>query len=171
MVQPRSILKGVDGLSNWSGKITSYLLLVILVVILIEVVLRYFFNRPTIWAHELSTLLLGVYLVIPGAYALFHKTHVAVDLLYGRLSLRNRAILDVATSVFFFFWCAVLLWAGTKFAAKSIAAMEQSPSLWSPHVWEIKLMIPLAAFLLLLQGLAKFVRDVYFAAKGKELSG
>jgi len=165
----QSALKGIDSLSNWTGKITSYLMIGMFAVIIYEIVVRYIVHSPTTWAHVLSILMMGVYVVIPGAYALVTKTHVVVDTVYGRFSLRTRAIVDVATSVFFFFWCAVLLWGGTKFAIRSVLQWEHYPGVWSPPIWQVKVAIPLAATLLLLQGIAKLIRDGYIAVKGQEL--
>ncbi len=165
----KSTLHGIDSISDWSGKILSYIILVISFIILIEVVCRYLLNNPTAWAHELSQYLFGTYAIMGGAYTLLYRAHVNMDIFYSRFSLRKKAVIDVFTSVFFFFWCGILLWYGSKFAAGSIGFWEHSTTAWGPPVWEVKLMIPLAAFLIILQGLAKFVRDLHIFITGREL--
>jgi len=165
-----SIVNGIDALSNWSGKIISYFIVVIVVVLLYEVVARYWFNSPTIWAHESSLLLFGIYAVMLGAYAHFYGAHVNMDLFYTRWSLRTRAIVDVCTFFIFLFWCGALIWFGTAFAIRSVQFLEHSTTAWGPPIWEIKLMIPLGTFLLVLQGVAKFIRDLNIAITGRALA-
>ncbi|HOO63951.1 MAG TPA: hypothetical protein PK364_08515, partial [Synergistaceae bacterium] len=46
---------------------------------------------------------------------------------------------------------------------------EASDSTWGPEVWPIKLTIPLAAFLMLLQGMTKTIKDAFMAITGREL--
>ena len=159
----------IDSISNWSGKAISFLLLVIIAVLIYEVVLRYFLNSPTFWAHETTQQMFGVYSILLGAYTLCHFGHVNMDVLYSRLSVRRKALLDVFTSAFFFFWCGVLLIYGTKFAVKAISIWEHSSTPFGPPVWDIKLMIPLGALLIILQGLAKFFRDLNIALTGRAL--
>jgi len=163
------LLRGIDATSDWSGKILSYLLVLIVIILIYEVVARYVFDSPTVWAHEASVLAFATYSVMLGAYAHVHGTHVNMDLLYNRLSLRTRAIMDVFTFVFFLFWCGVLLWYGALFAAKAVRFLEHSTTAWGPPIFEVKLMIPLAALLIILQGIAKFIRDLSIATTGRKL--
>ena len=164
-----SFVGGIDALSEWSGKIISYLLVVAIGALLYEIVARYFFRSPTIWAHEASLLLFGAYAVMLGAYAHVHKAHVNMDLFYNRWSIRTRAIVDVLTFFIFIFWCGALLWWGTSFAIKSVKFLEHSTTAWGPPIWPLKLMLPLGTFLLFLQGAAKFIRDLSIAITGREL--
>jgi len=169
MLKWQPVLKGIDSLNEWTGKITSYVLAGMFSVIMYEVTCRYVFNKPTIWGHELTMLLMAFYTIMGGGYALLTKSHVVMDLVHNRLSLRSRGILDATTSVFLFFWCAVLLWGGTIYAAIAVSNWEHYPSIWNPPVWQSKVAIPVGVTLLLLQGIAKLVRDAYIAVKGREL--
>ena len=67
-----------------------------------EVAARYFFNRPTIWVWELNGLLQCVFVALAGGYTLLVRGHVRVDVVYGHLSMRKKAILDLITSFFMF---------------------------------------------------------------------
>lgn len=162
-------LRIVNSVSEWTGKFVSFLVIVIIGVTIWEVVLRYVFNAPTIWAFDAAYLIFGAYGVLGGAYTLYLRGHVNVDIFYGRLSLRTRAIVDLVTSIFFFLFCGLLLWKGGEMAWDSLKIMERGSSAWSPPVYPIKMTIPIAAFLLLLQGLAKFIRDLLIAATGREI--
>ena len=150
----------IDLISKWSGKLFGFIAIVVMGVIAYEVVARYAFNSPTIWANEASTYLSGIYYVMGGAYSLFLKGHVNVDVIYGRFNPRTRAIIDVATFPFFFLWFGAIIWTSGDFAWTSLAIRETTGSAWSPPIYPVKATIPLASFLLLLQGFAKFARDI-----------
>jgi TRAP-type mannitol/chloroaromatic compound transport system permease small subunit len=160
------LLGAVDWLSDRAGKAVGFLVVFMVAAMTYEVVARYALNSPTIWARETVQFLLGGYAILGGAYVLRHKGHVSMDILYDRLSLRRRAILDLVTSSFFFLFCGVLLWYGVDYAWSSFSVGETTGSTWNPPEGVIKATIPVGAALIILQGLAKFVRDLIAAVKG-----
>ncbi len=162
----RRILAAIDAINDRIGKAVSFLVIAIVGVMVYEVIARYVFDAPTKWAYETVTFILGAYAILGGAYALRHGAHVNMDILHSRLSPRRRAILDVITSVFFFLFCVVLLWKGSEWAARSIRLSEHTWSPWGPPVYPVKILIPIGAFLLLLQGLSKLIRDLLTAFTG-----
>ena len=170
MERIKNFLHIIDFIIKWTGKMVSFLVIVIIGVTIWEVVLRYVFNAPTIWAFDAAYLIFGAYGLLGGAYTLYFKGHVSVDILYGRLSLKTRAIIDLLTFPFFLLFCSLLLWKGGEMAWDSLKIMERGSSAWNPPIYPIKLTIPLGAFLLLIQGVAKFIRDLMMAATGKEVA-
>jgi len=166
----RLVIRGIDALSEWSGKVVSFLIYPVIAVITYEVVSRYVFDAPAIWTHESTQFMYGLYGVLAGAYCLQQKSHVNVELFYERFSLRARALLDILTSPLFFMFCGVLVLEGMGFGLRSLSMWEHSGSAWAPVVWPIKLAIPLGALLLILQGLAKFIRDLYIVATGRQIT-
>jgi TRAP-type mannitol/chloroaromatic compound transport system permease small subunit len=150
----------IDLLSEWTGKASAFLVLVLSFLIGYEVVARYLFNRPTIWAHELSAMIFGTYIILGGAYLLSIRGHVNMDLIYDRLSPRKKAFLDIITFWFFAVFCIALVWKGGDTAWYSLKTGEHARTVWSPPLYPIKMVLPIGAFLLLLQGIAKFIRDV-----------
>lgn len=160
-------LRIIDSTNRWIGKVVSFLIFPVIGVILYNVAIRYIFIKSTIWADELSQYLFGALFMLTGGYALLNRMHVNVDVLINRLPLRSQAILDLITSLFFFFFCGVLLWKGWQMGWNSLRIMETSSTAWAPYIFPVKMLIPLGAFLLLLQGLAKFVRDLLTAISGR----
>ena len=153
----------VDAMVDRIGKIASFLIYPTMLVLVYEVVMRYYFTRPTIWAHETSCMLYGVHFVIGGAYALQKGAFVSVEAFYMRFSRRTQAILDLCTFV------GVLLWKSLPWAWESFKVSEFSDSTWGPYVWPVKMTIPFASFLMLLQGMTKTIKDAYLAVTGREL--
>jgi len=162
-------LRVIDSINDRVGKTVSFLTVFLAALILYEVVRRSMFNTPTTWCYELSIFVYGTLTVMGGSYTLLHKAHVNVDIVYGRLSQRQRAIIDLLTSTLLFFFCVVLLWYGGRFAWESLLLLETTNTVWDPPIYPLKLTIPIAAFLLLLQGLAKFFRDLIIVITDKEL--
>jgi TRAP-type mannitol/chloroaromatic compound transport system permease small subunit len=104
------------------------------------------------------------------AYTLRYKQHVAVDLIYARLTPKTKAILNIITFVIFLgFFSIVFLWEGIRFAATSWAMLERTPSAFNFYVFPAKTLLPLGIFLLLVQGLSDFIKNIVFLVKGEQL--
>lgn len=164
----QKFLHGIDTISEYVGRIFSYLIVILTLIISYETIVRYFFDNPTIWISETSNYLFGTFVVLGGCYTLKHKGHVAMDLLYNRLSFRTQALIDIIT---FFIFAAFMLALFTQGLDRAIAAtqfMERSGSIWNPYLFPIKWVLPIGAFLLLLQGIAKLIRDIMTVVKGED---
>jgi len=159
----------IDAISEKIGKVVSFLILILSFALVYEVVARYVFNKPTQWAHELGMFMFGSACMLAGAYVLLHKAHVNLDLLYSRVTRRKQAILDLITAPVFFFVTILIIWYGMDFALNSWKILEISSSPWHPPYYPVKTIIPIAALLLLLQGVVKFIRDLFFVIRGREL--
>jgi len=161
-------LQVIDRLNEKVGRGVSYLIILLVAVILYEIFARYGFNRPTIWAHETSQMIYGAYVILLGGYVLKRGGHVNVEILYGRFSPRRKAMIDLFTWLLFFFFCGLLLVKGWEMAWDSFQVRETEPTAFAPPVYPIKMMIPLGALLILLQGLAKFIRDLTLIPSPKD---
>ncbi|MFO7990229.1 MAG: TRAP transporter small permease subunit [Desulfotignum sp.] len=167
----KQILSVIDGISEWSGKIVSFLIVFIMAILLFEVAMRFVFNAPTNWAHELTLHMFGFLSVLAGAYVLRYDQHVKIDIIYNLFSPRARAVIDSVTYLVFFLFIGLLLWHSTAIAMWAIKIGQTvSPSPWGSPLWPTKTAVPVAALLLLLQGIAQYIRVLTFAITGKELS-
>ncbi len=166
----KGALRLIDRTSELVGKAASFLILFLIFAVVWDVAGRYYLTSSQMWQQTTYGKLLLVYTVFGGAYALANRQHINVDILYGRFSPRVRATLDVATSVLFFVFCFTLLWFAYPPAAKSAARLRLSWGLLSPMNWPTRVMVPVGLVLFMLQGLAKFTRDLFLAVTGKELA-
>jgi len=162
-------IRFVDRMNDRLGKIVGFFVYPIMLILVYEVVMRYVFNSPTIWAHETSCMLYGAHFVLGGAYALRHDAFVNVEVLYMRFSKRTRAILDLFTWTMFYLYVGALLWKSIPWAWESLSVLEYSESPWGPPIWPVKLTIPIGSFLMLLQGMTKTIRDAFLAFTGHEI--
>jgi TRAP-type mannitol/chloroaromatic compound transport system permease small subunit len=164
-----SLLKKVDWISEASGKVVSYLGLILAFAVTLEVGARYIFNSPTKWGYETAIFAFGSYVILGGAYTLRHDAHVRVDVFYGFRSPRGKAILDIITFWLFLAFAGILVVKGWEFGWTSLRNFEHTDTAWSPPVYYFKMTLFIGAVLLLLQGIARFIRDLYLVFTGKEL--
>lgn len=158
----------IDRLNIFIGTLVSYFIILLVGVILYEIFFRYALNSPTIWAHEVSQMIYGAYVILLGGFLQQRDGHVNVEILYLKFKPRTRAVINLFTWILFFIFCGTLMIKGGKMAWDSFMFRETDATSFAPPVYPIKMMIPLGAFLLLLQGLAKYVRDIRHAFTGKE---
>jgi TRAP-type mannitol/chloroaromatic compound transport system permease small subunit len=161
-------LSTIDKISEWIGKSFSWLFPIASIIVVYAVIMRYVFNSPPVWGLELSLWLLIATYFISGSYTTMLHAHIRLDALYMRWSPRVKAIIDVVlTGPLLFIFSGVLIWQGGKWAWKAIVTGEQTYSLWEAPYWPVKLIVPIGAFMVLLQGIAEFIRDLR-VLRGKE---
>jgi TRAP-type mannitol/chloroaromatic compound transport system permease small subunit len=169
-MQLKTIIKGFDWVSEWSGQIFVWLIIPLTVVVVYEVISRRVFGAPHIWATEVTNYIYGPHFMLAAAYTLLYKSHVSIDIIYGRYSPRTRGILDIFTHLVFFFpFCIIVFYQGIVFAQTSWAIGETSESAALRIVPLIKTVIPVTFGLLLIQGLANFIRSIMLVVRGKEI--
>ena len=146
----------ITTLNRWLFNATVWLMAVVVPVMLYEVVMRYFFNAPTVWGMELAVLLFGPYCLFGGPYLLHRKGHVALDLVRQRLSKRWVRRLDLVNYPVIVVFCGILLYFSAPAAWSAWSYSETSFSAWNPPIWPVKAAVPVALALMLLQALAEW---------------
>jgi TRAP-type mannitol/chloroaromatic compound transport system permease small subunit len=155
-------LQAIDQISYWSGKAFSWLIVAATLVISTEVFKRYILNAPTAWIFDLNNMLYGTLFMMCGAYTLAQGGHVRADFVYGRLSPRRQAALDLALYFLFFLpGILALIYAGYGYAEESWRIGEHSTvTAEGPPIYHFKSVIPIAGALVMFQGVAEIVRCV-----------
>ncbi|HVQ42554.1 MAG TPA: TRAP transporter small permease subunit [Vicinamibacterales bacterium] len=160
----------IDRLNSWMGRLWALSIFGVVLAVLYEVISRGAFSQATQWSNETTIYLSAVAYLIGGGYALAHRRHVRIDIIYERLSPRTRANLDLFTFVFFLIYTGALLWVGSTSAWSAFQQGETTGTPWNPVIWPVKFAIPLAALLLILQGIANLLRDLGVARKESQAS-
>lgn len=167
-----SFVEFVERLSAWVGKAFAWCILVLTLGTTYEVVMRYAFRDPTDWAFDMSYIMYGALFMMAGAYALARDSHVRGDVLYRLWQPKTQAKIELTLYIIFFFpGMVALVFAGIDYATESWSYMPFGPdgrrgeiSINSPAgvpVSPLKTILPLAAFFLILQGMAECVRCWY----------
>jgi TRAP-type mannitol/chloroaromatic compound transport system permease small subunit len=157
----KSIIKAVDAVNNLFGNITAWTAILMMFLVVYEVVSRYIFNAPTRWSMEITQYTFCVASLWAGGYCLLKDKHVRVDILYPKFSSRTQAIVEMITLPVPLVFCAVLVWMGTDEVLASLAENTRSEVMAFP-MWPARLIVPIGGFLLGIQVVARYLRNVLF---------
>jgi TRAP-type mannitol/chloroaromatic compound transport system permease small subunit len=164
----RLYVRYVDAFNHRVGRIAMYLLFVMGGILLYSTLSRLIVGAPVNWALEMSQFLLSAYYLVGGAYALQMDQHVRMDLFYSRLDARRRAFTDAITILFVIFYLVVLFGGGLSSTNYAIQYNQRNYTAWSPVLWPIKTVMTAGVFLMLLQCVSSFIKDVAIA-RGKPI--
>lgn len=165
----RAFVRIVDGLNRAVGRVAMYLLFVLAAVLLASTFSRLIVGAPVNWALEMSQFILSAYYLLGGAYAVQLDSHVRMDVFYGNLSPRKRAVTDAITILFVIFYLVVLFAGGISSTNYAIVYKQQNYSAWAPLLWPIKVVMTIGIFLMLLQCISTFFKDLAMA-RGKPIA-
>ena len=138
------------------------------IIIVIEVIARRVFGSPTSWVMVLSRFIFGGYFLIGGAYCLLKDAHPSMPLIRDQLNPRRKALLDLLASSLFFFFCGIFLWGTVGICWEATLRDERAFEAWRAPRWPYMWLVPLATVLLILQGIAQFIRKLRLFAKGDQ---
>jgi TRAP-type mannitol/chloroaromatic compound transport system permease small subunit len=160
---PLALVRVLDLVSLWSGRLVAWLIIPMVLSLVYEVVARYLFNAPTAWAYDMTYMLYGSFFMLGAAYTLLRQGHIRTDSFYGGWSPRVQGIVDAICYLIFFFPPLIaLLWVSIDFFWVSFQRGERVVSSpWMPVIYPVKFVIPLTCLLLILQGIAEFLRSVW----------
>ena len=163
----QSFLLAVDRFSTWVGKTFAWCVVLLVVLITWEVFSRYVLNKPHAWVLDAQIMLYGAMFMTAGAYTLSKNGHVRGDVLYGFFQPRTQAIVDLTLYIIFFLPGVIAMTlAGWIYAGESLAIREQTFSADPLPLYPFKYIIPLAGFMLLVQGVAEIIRCVQCIQRG-----
>ena len=145
----------VDRISRTVGNALSVLFLVAVMLTVYEVFLRYAFNAPTIWVHDVVIVLSAVCFVFGGALASQQRIHIQMASYTENVSPRVRRFLDRICQVLTAAYLAMFVYAALRMAIPSLELMETSGRAWDvPIPAFLKTMLALGVILMLAQALS-----------------
>jgi len=152
----------LNGFSDLLGKISAVMMVLLLLNVFFDVVMRYLFNDVSIGMQEMEWHLFSAMFMLGIAYTLRHNGHVRVDLIYERLSVNKRAIIDIFGVLFFLLpFTLLVVYYGYDYVMHSYAINEQSGDPGGlPYRWIIKAVIPVSFVTMALAGLGMLLHAV-----------
>jgi TRAP-type mannitol/chloroaromatic compound transport system permease small subunit len=164
-------IRTLDAISSWTGRIVAWLIFPMVGSLVYEVVARYVFDAPTEWAYDMTFMLYGTFFMMGASYTLFHKGHIRTDSFYAAWSVKRQGAVDAVCYLLFFFpGLIAFFWVGWEYFWRSFMQGERIvTSPWMPIVYPFKFVIPLAAALLIIQGVSEFLKSVWAARHGEWL--
>ncbi len=163
-------IKRIDRFTEVTGKFVSFAMLFLAVAISYECVSRYLFNAPTVWVLEASYIANGSAFMLGCGYALLKGAHVRTDMLWEKYSERRKGTIDFASYLILFYPVMITFmvismddaWYSFSIGETS----EQTP--WRPILWPFRAAVPLAALLLMIQGVSETMKSWYQIRTGQE---
>jgi len=158
-----AVIRRIDRFSDVTGKLISLSMLYLVATITYECFARYLFNAPTVWVLESSYMTNGSAFMLGCAYALHKGAHVRTDMLWEKFSERKKGWIDLTSYLVFFYPTLITLMLisidDAWYAFKIHELSEQTP--WRPIMWPFRSAVPLAALLLMVQGISESLKCVY----------
>ena len=171
MKRMKKLLMIIDAISDRTGRIVGWIAVPMIVALIYEVFARYVFHRPTIWSYEITYMIYGTHFLLGAAYTLRVKGHIRIDLLYMRFPPRGRALIDMLGYLVIFFPVMIILVIASYDMAKDAFVIKEVSQFtpWQPILWPFKSVICVGVSLLILQGIAEFMRSVITLVRGEEI--
>lgn len=152
---PRGVRGAIERLIETIGEWTAWIALAIVILMAINVLLRYAFSVGSVWSQELEWHLLAPLILFGMSYALRHGEHVRVDIVYGRFPPRVKIVVDLVSALLTIAISLLVIWFSLNYVQQSYVIDEGSPDPGGlPHRYLLKALIPIGFALLLLQAIA-----------------
>jgi TRAP-type mannitol/chloroaromatic compound transport system permease small subunit len=163
------IVKLIDKISEWTGALSAWIVIPLMLVVIYDVFQRHILNAPTRWGYDVLWMLFSAQFLLGGAFTLLRKGHIRIDIVYGVLSEKAKLIYDIVNTLLVILPPAILLtYAGIVFAGNAWSNAEKlSTTNWFFPSGPSKSLIPIGFFLLALQCVAELIRDINELRKGK----
>ncbi len=159
----KGLIFTIDHVSELMGKAVSWCSLLLVILVTLNVILRYAFNISFVFAEEMQWHLYALIFLLGAGYTLRYNGHVRVDVFYQRLGKRARAFINVMGCLLFLFpGCFLVIKTSIPFVESSWAMQEGSADPGGlPCRYLLKAVIPLAFALLSIQGLSMFLKSLF----------
>lgn len=150
----RTVVRHIDVMNLWVGRITCLLLLPVIFAMVYEVVARKLFIASTLWAYEVSRMFAGALFMLGAGYALMRGVHIRADFLYRHWPVRTQATVDALLYLTFYFPAMLFFfWVSADYTAGAWISGERS--------MDTTMMAPLGTFFLILQGISEFLKSLH----------
>lgn len=153
-------VKYVDYVSTRCGRVAMYSIFLMIAVLLLGAITRNILNIPLSWTVEMAQFIITGYYIMGGAYSMQMKAHVRMDLLYEHWSSKTKARVDAGTSFFLLFYLITLFVGSISSTMYAIEYGQRNFSQWNPSMVPIKIIMVMGIFLMILQTIATFFKDL-----------
>ncbi len=150
------LCRWIDMLNTWVGRLVSWVTALVVLVVFVDVVMRYAFKISFVFTQELEWHLFAFIFLMGAGYTLQRDGHVRVDIFYQRMSTRQKAWVNLLGVIFFLLpGCYLVISTSLGFVQSSFAVLEGSPDPGGiPYRFILKGCIPAGFILIALQGVS-----------------
>jgi len=150
----------IDRISMAISRVAMIIVPFIMAIIIFEVVMRYFFLRPTIWVNEMSIWAGGVVYLLSGLYVMQQRAHIRIFLLYDAVPRSVQRIFDLISTVLIVLFAIALVWGGFDDAWSKLIRWEAFGTAWDPPIpATLQPLILIVVVLIALQSVSNLIYD------------
>ncbi len=155
------IAERIESVIDLFGKVASWLTLSIVLLIVVNVILRYSMSLGSVWAQELEWHLLAAMILFGISFSLLRGDNVRVDLFYANYTPQKKYIVDLVSAILTIIIAVFFVKLSINYVGQSFSIGEVSPDPGGiPVRWLVKSLIPIGFSLLALQGFAEMLRVI-----------
>ena len=155
------IAERIESVIDLFGKVASWLTLSIVLLIVVNVILRYSMSLGSVWAQELEWHLLAAMILFGISFSLLRGDNVRVDLFYANYTPQKKYIVDLVSAILTIIIAVFFVKLSINYVGQSFSIGEKSPDPGGiPMRWLVKSLIPIGFSLLALQGFAQMLRVI-----------
>lgn len=155
--EPRS---AIDYISLGISRVGMFLVAFIVSIMFYEVVMRYFFEKPTLWVNEMSLWMGGFIYLLAALYVLQQRGHIRITLLYDAVPRWMQHVFDVISTICIVIFCLMIIHGGYREAAAKFYRWETFGTAWDPPIpATMKPAILVIAGLIMIQAIVNLIRD------------
>lgn len=158
----KKYIEAIDRLNGFTGMFAGLLTILLVVLVTVDVINRYFLDLSSVAVQELEWHLFAAAFLIGAAYTLREDSHVRVDLFYSKFNPKTQAWINLVGFILFFLpFCVIVIISSKDFVIMSFNISEKSPDPGGlPARYILKSILPLSFLLLVLQGTSLFLKSL-----------
>lgn len=166
----KSILRALSAIEDALGWLSAAAMFAIMLIVVCDVVLRYFFHSPLSWAYDLISLYLVAavfFLSLSAAYT--EGAHVNVDILQQTFPPRAIRLCEVVTTAIGAAVFALITYFGALRTLDAYASSDVLSGAIPWPTWPSLALVPLGCGLMTLRLLVQLVAQLLSLATGRDL--
>ncbi|MDT2031662.1 TRAP transporter small permease [Planktomarina sp.] len=150
----------LDGVAMFVGRVTMMLIALLVAVMMYEVISRYVFERPTLWANELSLWLAGFIFILAGLYAMQQRSHIRIYLLYDMMPRGFQKACDIISTALIVVFAFFLVYGGYGEAKAKLLRWETFGTVFDPPIpATIKPLVLAVVTMVAIQAILNLIKD------------
>lgn len=150
----------MDILSLVLSRVAMLGIVFVVLIMFYEVISRYVFEKPTLWANELSLWIAAFIFLLAGLYAMQQRSHIRIYIIYDMMPRWMRKLCDVISLSLIWFFCFALIWGSYNEARDKLLRMETFGTAWDPPIpATVKVAMLVLISLVALQALSNLIAD------------
>jgi TRAP-type C4-dicarboxylate transport system permease small subunit len=150
----------IDSLSIAISRVAMFIVAFIVLIMFYEVVMRYVFEKPTLWVNEMSLWTAGMVYLLAGLYVMQQRGHIRIFILYDMVPRSIQRLFDLLSTLFICLFCAAVVWGGWGEARDKLLRWETFGTAWDPPIpATMKPLILITVVLIAIQAVANLIAD------------